>query len=260
MNYLKYAIIVLIILCGYLIIRLNMVTKDAKLLDAANKQNLLALNSQLEIYRDSTHTSYRRIAVVESLKDSLTEILKQNKETILSQQKYVIQLKTLLDSSTAVISTGELISDSLNGKILEFNNKNKNNFYEYNAKITLGNPSICNMLIKFSPFSIITHITRNDKGIWSGYVTPVEKWANDYINIKDNQVIIDADNYVNVENEYNKFKLSLYLGGGVYITPQTFIHIGGGIEINNKHLLYYSRGIGTNFNYINYSYKFNIIN
>ena len=248
------------------IVHMNKLKRDAEMV---SNQNILALNAKLEKYKSDSTVAYRKIASVEDLNAKvksenigLYKIIAKNNETVMSQQTYIIQLKSINDSVTGLIITGEKIPDILLGKTLNFTNVGevpRNPFFQYEIDVILNNPSILKFRkMEFSPFTFQAHIARNSDGVWSGYVSAVEPWVNDYLSISTMNVVVDKDNYLRVENDINHFRLDGFVGGGIFATPQIFGHIGLGVIINDRHLLLYSHGIANNFNLINYGYKFTI--
>ena len=71
--------------------------------------------------------------------------------------------------------------------------------------------------------------------------------------------IVDRDDYVRVEDDINKFKLDVLVGGGIYTLPQVYLQFGFGVIINNTHMVFYSRSNSDTFSYLTYAYKFSLI-
>jgi hypothetical protein len=239
--------------------------KNRNKLEKVNHQNVLALNGKLEIYKRDSVVAYKRIASIENLNEKLkTEnkelftLLENNKEIIMSQAKYIIKLEAIIDSGKEATSTGHDIPNNILGKEIIFSNKDKNPFYDYEIKVTLGNPSTHKLSMFFKDINMTSHITRNKDGVWAGYIETSSEISK-YLKIKQLSVVLDSDNYLSVESNLNKFHLDLMLGGGVFVFPQAYLHLGVGLVMNNTHCLYYSHGIGTSFNYLTYAYKLSLI-
>ena len=72
-------------------------------------------------------------------------------------------------------------------------------------------------------------------------------------------VSVSKDEYLRIEDDIRKFKLDVFVGGGVYINPNVYSLFNLGIIINDAHVIYGSSGIAHTYYGIGYGYKFSLI-
>jgi Txe/YoeB family toxin of Txe-Axe toxin-antitoxin module len=239
--------------------------QTAKEADLINKQNVAALNSEVEILKNDNTSAYKRIASVEDLNEKLSNnyselssLYEKEKLTVLSLSETIIQLKKDTSSSTGEITDSTKLPESVLGKELYFTGSNA--FRSYKLWVILNNPPTHKLLTTYMPFTFITTINRDADGQYSGVVSIDPPEIGSFLNIKDSKVAVDRDDFLRIENDINKFRLNLLLGGGIYTIPELYAHLGLGAEINRIHYITINKGLNTDLYLMNYFYKFNIIN
>jgi hypothetical protein len=216
------------------------------------EQNALAEQNKL---RQLNLTTYHKYVFIEDLKDSLIEELKQNEEIILAQSETIFKFKNIIEENE-----GTIIRDTIFVEVpfdcigLRLGFSNSNNFYSYTDTITVDNPPTHKLSLSFNPIKATSYLTRNEEGIWSGYLKLDEKVSN-YLKIGNFDIKVSEDLYLN-NNSVPSFSL---IPNFIINTNYTSTQFGLGLFglINDAHLVGYGKSINTNFHTFTYGYKFN---
>lgn len=220
---------------------------------AISRQNIAALDSMQKFIDDST-VMYQKYVSVQSINQEQEKLLTDRDEKILNLSRAVLQLKEIISKDTGTVINGSIGPQGYQfGTILRFIGGNE--FYRYIDSIFLSAVPVHSLTLQFAEFQQKIFLTRNDKGLWSYYLKFIPDWVNKYIDVKNIEISVAKDEYLRVEDDINKFTMSLFLSGGLMIDNAVHLKAGGDVLVNNKHLIGYKHGIGNSYHYINYGYR-----
>lgn len=244
-------IVIIIVAVVFVILYINSCS-DKETLEKILRQNELAYNDSLKVLMYENELLYHKYAMVGSLKDSLTDIMKNNNEKILTLSKQMIYLQHIIKQGFGAYdsTTNVPVTPCLG---LKMNFVDSNAFYSLAFTVTVDTPKPkFDFQQKFNPFSITNYLTRNKDGIWSSYVK-VDEAFNEFIKIGDVKTIIDKDEYIDVENNDKSLSFIPTIGFGIYNDGivKTDIGLTGLID---KYLIGYSKGIGNSFHFVKFGY------
>ncbi|OGU56695.1 MAG: hypothetical protein A2V66_16275 [Ignavibacteria bacterium RBG_13_36_8] len=264
-NLMKTLSIILSIICIVLGIILYNTVVDKNGALAISRQNQLALNDSLKIFKEENKTLYHKYAEVQKIDEikdrsiaKQVDILSKKDEKILTLTKQNIKLRDIINQGVQEEPNTSEIPLNLVGHELTF--KDSTDFYKYRIKVTLGNPSIHTFKQSFYNDILQTiHLTRNKEGEYSGYSEFEPEFVNNYLSINNIRFILDQDEFVRIEGDINKFRLTIFPSFGIFTFQPLYLHAGLKVLINRKHLVGYSHGIGNDLNLLEYGYGFDII-
>lgn len=216
---------------------------------ALEKQNYLSQIKKLKKINDSTYQRY--VFITDSLKTKLSE----KDEKILAQNKVIVNLQTIIDNSTGVVIKDTVFNEvpfDCSGLRLGF--FAENDFYTYSDTITIANPPTHKLSLSFKPFSIKTFLTRNNYGMWSGYLQLSGNVKN-YITISDFSVEVEKDFYLG-NISVPSYALVPYFS---IVSDSKLTHFNLGVIgiLSDRHLIGYGKSINSKFHTVMYGYKFN---
>ncbi|MDQ7818692.1 MAG: hypothetical protein RDU14_16825 [Melioribacteraceae bacterium] len=229
-----------------------------KQLEKIYKQNELALNDTLKTLHLQNETYYHKYASIQSKLTEKDKQLKERDEKILTMSTKEISLRKLIDSlSGTIVKIGKDSAGIPYGSVLEF--KKNNEFYWSKDSVFIERPPWIKKELGFIKFKQKDFLTRNKEGKWSGYSKYEPEFVNKYLSIKTLEVIVDRDEFVRVESDIDKFRLSLIPTIGLLQKESSLL--GGGLKalINKKHLVEVTKGIGNDWSWIGYGYSFDIV-
>lgn len=268
-----------IILTVVLIIAAWMYYQQSRDLELSNKiidQNLLARDSLETFIKDSTVAKQKYVLIadayteLESKNKNLADLSKKRGEKILTLTSQNIELKriiakgeaTVLDSAGKEETDPFIFPEKLVGRKITFGDTTK--FYSLSGFVKIQNPkpSFGLSLDFYKNIWLDVILTRNKEGKWSSYSALRPDFVNEYLIISDVNVTVAKDEWAGIEENYNKFRLTLIPNGGLFTDPEKGLMYGNfGLNalINRKHEIEYKKGIGNNFHLLNYGYAFDII-
>lgn len=233
------------------------ITKNNEL-EKIYRQNELARDSLMKKIQIDSSTYYHKYASIQSDLVKKEEALKQRDEKILTMSTKEILLQKLIDSlSGRIVIMGKDTSGIPYGSVLEFTKNNE--FYFSKDSVFVERVPWIKKELEFIQFRQKDFITRNTEGKWSGYSKFEPEFVNKYLSITGLEVIVERDEFVRVESDIDKFRLSLIPTFGLLQKESPLL--GGGLKalINKKHLIEVTKGLGNNWLWIGYGYTFDIV-
>ena len=253
----KLIVLLSILVIGLTYFFVSSVTKN-KQLEKIYKQNEIALNDTLKTVRLQNETYYHKYASIQSNLIEKEKQLKERDEKILTMSTKEILFKKLIDSlSGRIVKLGKDTSGIPYGSVLEFSKNNE--FYWSKDSVFIERVPLIKKKLEFAKFRQKNFLTRNTEGKWSGYSKFEPEFINKYLSIATLEVIVDRDEFVRVESDIDKFRLSLIPTIGLLQKESSLL--GGGLKglINKKHLVEITKGIGNDWLWIGYGYTFDIV-
>ncbi|MHB8840993.1 MAG: hypothetical protein ACYC56_04255 [Candidatus Aquicultor sp.] len=253
----KLIILLSILVIGLAYFLVSSISKNNQL-EKIYKQNELALNDTLKVLRLQNETYYHKYASIQSQLTDKEKQLKERDEKILAMSTKEISLKKLIDSlSGTIVQLGKDTAGIPYGSILEF--KKNGEFYLSKDSVFIDRPPWIKKQLEFIKFRQKDFLTRNIEGKWSGYSKFEPEFVNKYLSITNLDVIVERDEFVRVESDIDKFRLSLIPTFGILQKETTIF--GGGLKvlINKKHLVEVTKGIGNDWLWVGYGYSFDVV-
>jgi hypothetical protein len=246
-KYLSISLFVIACILGYLTYKLS---SEKGLLNKIITQNEASLDSAKTINKNWV----QKYAQVKKLNYEKDELLKERDETILSQTKIIAQLNSIhsegkgsVEKDTVFIEEKKFVDKIVFTKTTPF--------YSYELNVWV-NPSPFHKLdIYFKPITMDTYLTRNKKGLWSGYVK-VQDELREYLSITDLNVFVEKDEYARVEKTPTRWDLGV--GGNILTTPEVYLGFGVDLLIDVTHEFGYSYYLGIGHHEATYRYFFNV--
>lgn len=227
-------------------------------LEKIYKQNELALNDSLKIIKLQNETYYHKYASIQSNLLDKEKQLKERDEKILAMSTKEIALKKLIDSlSGTIVKLGKDTAGIPYGSVLEF--KKNNEFYTSKDSVFIERPPWIKKELEFIKYRQKDYLTRNTEGKWSGYSKFEPEFVNKYLTITGLDVFVERDEFVRVESDIDKFRLSLIPTIGILMKETTLLGAGLKALINKKHLAEITKGIGNDWVWVGYGYEFDIV-
>lgn len=183
-KYIPYIIICVLLVAGYLVY--NKIQKE----NAISNQNLNAELDSLCVVEDGL---YKKLAFIETINDSLSKKIKKFGEEIIYKNSLIIELKNQISEGFGTIDTHYVYLEECKGVKLNF--AGENSFRKYDLLVTVDNPPYHKLIEKYNPFALDVYLSRNKKGLYSGYVKVEDKYS-EYIKIKDINVVMERDEFV----------------------------------------------------------------
>ena len=135
-----------------------------------NKQNALAYKDSLKLIKGKNDTLWHKYATVESEKIYLNDLLEERDERIISLNKIILNFNKQISKGEQnfIIVDGDTIfrKGYIKDIIVPFNGENEFTFYNGH---TGTKPPRHQIGMNHKPIDLITYLTRNNKGEWSGY-------------------------------------------------------------------------------------------
>lgn len=227
-KYTPYIIICILLISGYILY--NKIQKE----NAINNQNLIAKLDSLVIVENGL---YKRLAFINKINDSLSKKIKKFGEEIIYKNNLVIQLQNQISEGFGEIDTHYIYLNNCEGLKLTFSGENS--FRKYDLLVTVDNPPYHKLIEKYNPFALDVYLTRNKKGLYSGYAKVEDKYS-DYIKVKNMNVIMEKDEFGIEKKQF--LSLQGWLQANLH---NGNIHIGASGEFFEKYSVGY---LGNFFN------------
>lgn len=253
----KLIVLLSILVIGLTYFLVNSVTKNNQL-EKIYRQNELARDSLMKKVQLDSSTYYHKYALIQSEVIEKEKQLKERSEKILTMSTKEILLKKLIDSlSGRIVVMGKDTNGIPYGSILEF--KDTKEFYSYKDSVHIERIPWIKKELEFIKYRQKDFLTRNTEGKWSGYSKFEPEFVNKYLSVVSLDVIVERDEFVRVESDIDKFRLSLIPTFGVLQKEITLF--GGGLKalINKKHLVEVTKGIGNDWLWVGYGWNFDLI-
>lgn len=253
----KIIALLLVVLFGTVYFLITSINKNEKL-EAIYRQNELARDSLMKKIQIDSNTYYHKYASIQSNLIEKESALKQKDETILTLNTKEVLFRKLVDSLTGrIVKMGKDTAGIPFGSVLAF--QDTLDFYRYNDSVFVERFPKIKKELEFIKFREKNFLTRDVNGRWSGYSKFEPEFVNKYISIENLEIIVDRDEFVRVESDIDKFRLSLIPAFGILQKGNT--SLGGGLKalINKKHLVEVTKGIGNDWLWVGYGYTFDLI-
>lgn len=249
MNQTKIIIILIIIIAVITGISTTLFIKSGKI-EAENNQIKARLEDSLKVLIFENKEYLHRIADVQNLNDSLSEVYNKLNLKVHYQTNQIIKLNSIISDITGTINIIPIDStDSL--RVFSF--KDSTEFYKLEAEVFDSIPPTLKHSIDFNPFGIKINLGRNKLGIWSG-ILELEEWAQKWVKIKDFDIIVDYDEFSSSPEDISLLKIGFSTQLSLNKDLKSIIALGGTTLIKETHLINLSKSLNSDDFYILYSY------
>lgn len=253
----KLIIFLCLLVAGLTYFLVSSVSNNAGL-EKIYRQNQLARDSLMKKIQLDSATYYHKYATIQSNLIEKEKELKGRDEKILTLSVKEILLKKLIDSlSGRIVKMGKGTSGIPYGSILSFTKRTE--FYTADDSVFVEKVPWMKRAMEFVKFKLKHILARDKEGRWSGYSKFEPNFINNYIDIIDEEVFVDRDEYLRIENDIDKFRLTLIPTFGLLQKDNSLFGAGLKALINKKHLIEVTKGIANDWLWFGYGYSFDVV-
>jgi hypothetical protein len=251
-------ILFLLVITGIAIYSLIRVISEKKQIEKILIQNELALNDVIKKLKYENETFYHKYVSVQSNLTNREEQLKKRDEKILTLNAKELLLKNIVDSLIGrVVVVGKDTNGIPFGSVLEFLGGDE--FYKSKHSVFIEEPPRIISQTEFIKFRIKHFLTRDVNGKYSGYSKIEPEFVNKHLDITVEETVIDESEFLRIERDIDKFRLSLIPTIGTLMKEAALVGAGLKALINKKHLVEVTKGISNDWLWVGYGYSFDII-
>lgn len=224
---------------------------DAK--EAEIKQMEAFHNSKLETLKAEGETLSRRVAALTDMNDRLDNIIKNQNEDIISKNRTILNLSSLVGSGEGdpIIE----IDTSCVGLFLTYRDSVQTHTTYIEVKVDTPRPHFT-YKVDVVPFGLTTYLTRDENGIWKGYAVPDSSFQ-DFIHVTGLDVEVAKDEFREFYDDTDVLKIGL--GAGIGSSPtekELLLSLDPAILLNEEHQFQVDIPLNSDWWFVRYNYFF----